>query len=181
MTKAAKQYYLTLWSMYHSGWYQYIRHWGNEPLEKLEGVCFHAQAVSFQQLQWMIKDEEQQQHMLLSFCYYVCCWIGKTNWVQTTKIPRLCMFLPRVEITPQATSTPSQITRRKVALGAAPEAAHCGWKSQKKVSFNIASEASYVYILSGQKLIKNAQNGPFWRDFGNLKLAVKQCYQTGHF
>ena len=27
----------------------------------------------------------------------------------------------------------------------------------KKVSFNIASEASYVYILSGQKLIKNAQ------------------------
>ena len=25
-----------------------------------------------------------------------------------------------------------------------------------KVSFNIASEASYVYILSGQKLIKNA-------------------------
>ena len=26
----------------------------------------------------------------------------------------------------------------------------------EKVSFNIASEASYVYILSGQKLIKNA-------------------------
>ena len=29
-------------------------------------------------------------------------------------------------------------------------------KITKKVSFNIASEASYVYILSGQKLIKNA-------------------------
>ena len=26
----------------------------------------------------------------------------------------------------------------------------------EKVSFNIASEASYVYSLSGQKLIKNA-------------------------
>ena len=26
-----------------------------------------------------------------------------------------------------------------------------------KVSFNIASEASYVYILSGRKLIKNAK------------------------
>ena len=25
--------------------------------------------------------------------------------------------------------------------------------------FNIASEASYVYILSGQKLIKDAKNG----------------------
>ena len=30
----------------------------------------------------------------------------------------------------------------------------------EKVSFNIASEASYVYILSGQKLIKNAKKGP---------------------
>ena len=43
----------------------------------------------------------------------------------------------------------------------------------------IQSEASYVYILSGQKLIKNAENGPFWRVFENLKLTVKQCYQTG--
>ena len=42
----------------------------------------------------------------------------------------------------------------------------------EKVSFNIASEASYVYILSGQKLLKNAKNGPFWRVFENLKLAV---------
>ena len=31
----------------------------------------------------------------------------------------------------------------------------------EKVSVNIASEASYVYILSGQKLIKNAKNGAF--------------------
>ena len=59
--------------------------------------------------------------------------------------------------------------------------AHDVWKSQKKVSLNIASEASYVYILSGQKLNKNAKNGPFWRVFENLKLAVKQCYQTGQF
>ena len=31
--------------------------------------------------------------------------------------------------------------------------------------FNIASEASYVYISSGQKIIKNAKNNPFWRVF----------------
>ena len=43
-------------------------------------------------------------------------------------------------------------------------------KITEKVSFNIASEASYVYILSGQKLIKNAQNGPFWRVFENLRV-----------
>ena len=30
----------------------------------------------------------------------------------------------------------------------------------EKVSFNSVSEASYVYILSGQKLIKNSKNGP---------------------
>ena len=54
-------------------------------------------------------------------------------------------------------------------------------KITEKVSFNIASEASYVYILSGQKLIKNAKNGQFWQVFENLKLAVKQCYQTGKF
>ena len=30
-------------------------------------------------------------------------------------------------------------------------------KIKEKVSFNIASEASYVYILSGQKLMKNAK------------------------
>ena len=43
-------------------------------------------------------------------------------------------------------------------------------KITEKVSFNIASEVSYVYILSGQKLIKNAKNGPFWRVFENLVL-----------
>ena len=54
-------------------------------------------------------------------------------------------------------------------------------KITEKVSFNIVSKASYVYILSGQMLIKNVKNGPFWRVFENLKLAVKQCYQTGQF
>ena len=40
---------------------------------------------------------------------------------------------------------------------------HSVWKSQKKVSYNIASEASYVYI--GQKFIKNAKNGWFGEFF----------------
>ena len=55
-------------------------------------------------------------------------------------------------------------------------------KITEKVLFNITSEASDVYIFSEQKtLIKNAKNGPFWRVFENLKLAVKQCYQTDQF
>ena len=54
-------------------------------------------------------------------------------------------------------------------------------KIAKKVAFNIASEASYIYILSGQKLIKNVKNGPICRVFENMKLAVKPCYQTGQF
>ena len=54
-------------------------------------------------------------------------------------------------------------------------------KITEKVAFNIASEASYVCILSGQKFIKKAKNGQFWRVFENLKFAVTQCYQTGRF
>ena len=34
-------------------------------------------------------------------------------------------------------------------------------KIAKKVAFNIASEASYIYILSGQKFIKNAKKANF--------------------
>ena len=40
---------------------------------------------------------------------------------------------------------------------------HSVWKSQKKVSFNITS---YVYILSGQKFIKNAKN---WSILANFR------------
>ena len=47
------------------------------------------------------------------------------------------------------------------------------FENHKKVSFNIASEASFVYILNGQKFIKKAKNGQFWRVFEKLKLAVK--------
>ena len=35
---------------------------------------------------------------------------------------------------------------------------HSVWKSLKKGAFNIASEASCTYILSGQKVMKNAKN-----------------------
>ena len=45
-------------------------------------------------------------------------------------------------------------------------------KITEKVSFNIVSEA---------KVIENAKIGQFRRVFENLKLAVKQCYQTGQF
>ena len=52
-------------------------------------------------------------------------------------------------------------------------------KITEKVSFIIASEASYVYILTIQKWTKNDQKGQFWRVFECLKLTVKQCYQIG--
>ena len=34
----------------------------------------------------------------------------------------------------------------------------------KKISFKIASEASYVYLLSGQKLLKNAKKWPIFEN-----------------
>ena len=56
---------------------------------------------------------------------------------------------------------------------------HGVWKSQKKSHFNIASEASYVYILSGQKFIKNAQKWSIWWVFGNLKRCdILRNFQT---
>ena len=36
------------------------------------------------------------------------------------------------------------------------------FENRRKSLINNASEASYVYILSGQKIIKNAKNG-FWK------------------
>ena len=70
-------------------------------------------------------------------------------------------------------------------------------KITEKVSFNIASEASYVYILSVQKLTKNAKNGQFgeflktWSlrsnivtrqvNFNRTKLAKNAKIQIQHF
>ena len=42
------------------------------------------------------------------------------------------------------------------------------------VSFNIASAASYIYNLSGQKLIKDAKNG----QFGEFFWKPEACGQT---
>jgi len=50
-----------------------------------------------------------------------------------------------------------------------PHTARC-LKITEKVSFNIASEASYVYILSGEKFIKRCQNWSIWRVFKNWSL-----------
>ena len=49
-------------------------------------------------------------------------------------------------------------------------------KFTEKVSFNIASEASYVYILSGHNFIENAKNADFV-EFSNETFWVifKQC------
>ena len=37
---------------------------------------------------------------------------------------------------------------------------------------------SYVYILSGQKIIENSKNSQFWQVQTTLNLVVKQSYQT---
>ena len=47
-------------------------------------------------------------------------------------------------------------------------------KITEKVAFNIASEASYGYILSGQKFIKNAKNGQFGEFLKNSNSVSRQ-------
>ena len=52
---------------------------------------------------------------------------------------------------------------------------HCVWKSHRKVSFNIAREASYVYIhFKWTKLHQKCKKGPFRRGFENLNLRVNK-------
>ena len=58
---------------------------------------------------------------------------------------------------------------------------HGVWKSQKMSHSTLRAERATFTFWVDKKLIKNAKNGPFWRVFENLKLAVKQCYQTGQF
>ena len=54
------------------------------------------------------------------------------------------------------------------------------WWKMEKFKCDISND--FQTIFSGQKFIKNAKNGSFRRVFfQNLKLAVKQGYQTGHF
>ena len=48
----------------------------------------------------------------------------------------------------------------------------------EKISINIVSGASYVYILSGQKLIKNVKNGQFGRIFERIKCDILSHFQT---
>ena len=49
-------------------------------------------------------------------------------------------------------------------------------KITEKISFNVASEASYVYILSGQKLIQNAKNGDFSKTLSLLSNSVTRQF-----
>ena len=69
-----------------------------------------------------------------------------------------------------------------------PLCSHFLWKLEKqtltqclkiteKVAFIIASEASYVYILNGQKLIKNAKNS----QFGDFLKTWKKCDFSSDF
>ena len=59
--------------------------------------------------------------------------------------------------------------------------AHSIWKSQKKSHFNNASEASNVYILTGQKFIKIAKNGQIDEFFKTLSLRSNSVARQVNF
>ena len=52
------------------------------------------------------------------------------------------------------------------------------WRHYAKLS--LERDKMFTFWME-KKLIKTDKNCPFWRVFENLKLAVKQCYQTGQF
>ena len=49
-----------------------------------------------------------------------------------------------------------------------------------KITEKVSNRATFTFCVDKSSL-KSAKNGPVWRVFENLKLAVKQCYQTGQF
>ena len=53
---------------------------------------------------------------------------------------------------------------------------HGVWKSQKKSHSTLRAKRATFTFWVDKRLI-----WPIWRVFENLKLAVKQCYQTGQF
>ena len=58
---------------------------------------------------------------------------------------------------------------------------HGVWKSQKKSHSTLrAKRATFTFWVDNRSL-NSAKNGPIWRVFENLKLAVKQSHQTGQF
>ena len=58
---------------------------------------------------------------------------------------------------------------------------HGVWKSQKKSHSTLRAKRATFTFWADKSWLKIAKNGLIWRVFENLKLAVKQCYQTGHF
>ena len=62
-----------------------------------------------------------------------------------------------------------------------PPHPHGVWKSPKKSHSTLrANRPTFIFSVD-KSWLENIKNGEFWRRFGNLKLAVKQCYQTGQF
>ena len=58
---------------------------------------------------------------------------------------------------------------------------HGVWKSQKKSHSTLRVKRATFTLWVDKSLLKMPKIGQFWRVFENLKLAVKQCYQTGQF
>ena len=60
-----------------------------------------------------------------------------------------------------------------------PKAAISVFENQRKSLIQHCERSELRFEWT--KVNQNPENGPFWRVFENLKLAVEQCYQTGQF
>ena len=55
------------------------------------------------------------------------------------------------------------------------------FENQRKSLIQLFERSELRLHFDWTKIIKNAKNGQFWRVIVNLKFALKQCSQTGHF
>ena len=75
-------------------------------------------------------------------------------------------FLPIVRPSTHVLHLTQNLTKKTRVIQSLKITSHRVWNSQKNASFQHCN-------FRGQKLIKNAKNGPFWRVFGYIKLVVK--------
>ena len=127
---------------------------------------------------WLVLLLQANTYLQKNYC--CCFWLSNFNFnkkrIQFGKEEKKCCWWKKSKFSTCITFAVKKVQSiKEVGWKRKNLSARC-LKITEKVSFNIASEASYAYILRGQKLIKNAKNGTFWRVFENLKLAVKMSH-----
>ena len=112
------------------------------------------------------QEKAEKKHLGLIFNLFLCCALNFL--ANTSQVFLQCWFFVPVIYRFEFGFSKKQAKNWDCSVSQSQSL-----KILEKVSFNITSEASYIYILRRQKFIKNAKCS-IWRDFENMQLTVKK-------